>query len=622
MQATDTDIDLATNDLGPLAWVLDELRKSLDAASAALRRYVRDAGLARGTDMASVDSGQLRIARQQVHQAVGALEMVGLGSPAHVLRAMETAVQKFVEHPELCSETAAAKVERAGFALTEYLEAVLLGKPVSAVSLFPQYRDVQELAGADRIHPADLWAMEWRWNDPETPPGKEGVVYEASVRAKLDQAVLRVVKSGDQAAAQELCKLSLSLAATQPARQPRIFWKVCAAYFEALRLGLLSPDVYVKRLASRVLLQYASLAKGELGVSERLVQDLLFFCSQAVPQPGAAPALEGVRQAWGLGRFKPVDYQTPQFGRFDPLLLAQGRKRIGVAKETWSALSGGDGSKLKTVVDQFNMVGDSLTKLHPPSAPLAKALTAATELVLRTAQPPRAELAMEVATAVLYLEAAFEDLDASDPDLPARTGRLAERLDSVRQGGAAEPLEPWMEELYRRVSDRQTMGSVVGELRATLGELEKLLDNFFRNPQDKAQLRDAPGHLSQMRGVLSVLGLDQAAQAVLRMRDTVEEVIVTEVDEQQARAAGTFDKLGNNLGALGFLIDMLNYQPALAKKLFVYDAENGELKPLMGRTAPREAASDADADADAEAEAEAKTEPEQSLSQEVMAVVA
>ena len=97
MQAKETDLDLATNDLGPLAWVLDELRKSLDSASAALRRFVRDAGLARGTDMASVDGGQLRIARQQLHQAVGALEMVGLGAPAHMLRCMEAAVQKFVE---------------------------------------------------------------------------------------------------------------------------------------------------------------------------------------------------------------------------------------------------------------------------------------------------------------------------------------------------------------------------------------------------------------------------------------------------------------------------------------------------------------------------------------------
>src|SRR3569623_341683 len=115
------DLDLATNDLGPLAWVLDELRKSLESASAALRRFVRDTALARGTDMASVDGGRLRIARQQLHQAVGALEMVGLGAPAHVLRSMEAAVQKFIEHPEHCSEQSAGKVERAGFALTEYL---------------------------------------------------------------------------------------------------------------------------------------------------------------------------------------------------------------------------------------------------------------------------------------------------------------------------------------------------------------------------------------------------------------------------------------------------------------------------------------------------------------------
>src|SRR6476646_10165232 len=96
-----TDIDLETNDLGPLAWVLDELRKSLDSASAALRLLVSDTALARGSYMASVDGVQLRIARQQLHQAVGALEMVGLGVLMHMLRCMEAAVQHFVEKPEL-----------------------------------------------------------------------------------------------------------------------------------------------------------------------------------------------------------------------------------------------------------------------------------------------------------------------------------------------------------------------------------------------------------------------------------------------------------------------------------------------------------------------------------------
>ena len=608
--AAGTDIDLAVNDLGPLAWVLDELRKSLDTASSALRRFVRDADAARGSDMASVDAGQLRIARQHLHQAVGALEMVGLGAPAHMLRAMESAAQKFVERPDLCSEASAAKIERAGFALTDYLEAVLLGKAVSAVALFPQYRDVQELAGADRIHPADLWAFDWRWVDPQVELTQEALPYDTAVRARMDQSVLKIVKAADPKAAHMLLNTSLGLAAAQTARQPRIFWKICAAYFEALSHGLLPPELYIKRAASRVLLQYATLAKGELGVSDRLAQDLLFFCTQAIPAvPSDAPALTAVRMAWNLGRFSPVDYQTPQFGRFDPLLLAQARKRITAAKENWSALSGGDTNKLKGVADQFNLVADSLTRLHPDSLLLAQALNRVIDATARSGKAPSTELAMEVATAVLYLEAAFEDLDPSDTELASRTARLAERLDHVGSGGQAEALEPWMEELYRRVSDRQTMGSVVGELRSTLTELEKLLDQFFRDPKEKGPLRDAPGHLSQMRGVLSVLGLDQAAQAVLRMRESVEEILVTEVDEARARAAGTFDKLGNNLGALGFLIDMLNYQPALAKKLFVYDDELGELKPLMGRAAQGADQQPAEPDAD------------QLLSQEIMSVV-
>jgi chemosensory pili system protein ChpA (sensor histidine kinase/response regulator) len=585
MQQNDaTDIDLAVNDLGPLAWVLEELRKSLDGATKALRRFVRDADLARGSDLAAIDGSQLRIARQQLHQAVGALEMVGLGAPASVLKAMEAVVQKFVLRPELCNEDAAAKVERASFALTEYLESVLVGKSVSPIALFPQYREVQELAGTDRIHPADLWPMEWRWIDPQMPASAAAMTYEPAVRSRLDQTVLKIVKGADVTSAREMRDISLSLSSSQTAMQPRIFWKICSAFFEAIGLGLLPGDVYVKRAASRILMQYTTLAKGDLGVSDRLALDLLFFCMQAVPANVAdAPALCAVREAYGLARFKPVDYRTSLFGRFDPTLLAQARKRIAAAKDTWSALSGGDVNKLKSVVDQFSLVTDSLVKLHPASAPLAQALIRSVESTTRTGQSPSTELAMEVATSILYLEAAFEDLDPADETLAVRTTHLAERLENVRNGGQPQPLESWMEELYRRVSDRQNMGSVVGELRTNLGELEKSLDQFFRNPQDKVALRDVPTQLSQMRGVLSVLGLDQASLAVMRMRDAVEGIMTTEIDEEKARAAGTFDKLGNNLGALGFLIDMLNYQPALAKKLFVYDDERGELKPLMGR---------------------------------------
>ncbi len=164
--------DAAEGDLGPLAWVLEELRKSLESANKALKKFVRDTEIARGTDLASVDASHLRIARQQLHQAVGALEMVGLEAPAHVLRATEAAVQLFVQHPEKCNEKSVGVVERSGFALVEYLEILMAGGTDSAVGLFPQYRDVQTLIGAERIHPADLWSAEWKWVSQPFPPGR------------------------------------------------------------------------------------------------------------------------------------------------------------------------------------------------------------------------------------------------------------------------------------------------------------------------------------------------------------------------------------------------------------------------------------------------------------------
>lgn len=586
VNASVTDWTHGEQDLGPLAWVLDELRKSLDGTVKAMRRFVRDAEVARESDLASLDVGPLRIARQQLHQASGALDMVGMVSPALILRALESAVQKYVQRPELCTDEVANTIERASFALVAYLESVLAGKQVSAVSLFPQYREAQALNGVERVHPADLWPVERRFREPEMAITVPAQGYDAEARGKLDNAVLRIIKGGDQGADAELFQLCQGFAAGEADKQIRSFWKVCSGFFEALVAGLVKPDVYVKRVASRVLLQYATLAKGDRTIADRLMHELLFFCAQAKAPEGAAsqpatPALDAVRNAFNLQRHQPVDYNVARFGLYDPAVLAQARKRIGTATETWSALAGGDRNKLKPSVDQFSLVCDSLRKLHPGSEPLAAALTHAVEATARSGEPPAPALAMEVATAVLYLQASFEELDVAQEHMGERAQRLAQRLDGVVAGGESQPLESWMEELYRRVSDHQTMGSVVDELRATLADAEKSMDQFFRTPEDVSVLNNVPGRLGQMRGVLSVLGLDQASHAVVHMRDTVERLVVGTVPDEERPAV--FEKLGSSLGALGFLIDMLSYQRTMARKLFVYDEAQGELKLVMGR---------------------------------------
>ncbi|WP_159911294.1 Hpt domain-containing protein [Pantoea sp. 18069] len=573
-------------DLGPLAWVIDELRKSLEGAAKALARCAREAELTQDGAAAALDTLAVQ---QALHQAGGALEMVDMPAPARLVHAMEAAVLRLAQDPQRCTPEAAGTLENASFALLEYLDTLLAGRAVPAVALFPQYRAVQSLAGNDKVHPADLWPAERRMHEPALPESTPALAYGPQARALLDAGVLALVKTGNPAAAAQLRAVCLGFVAAQNEPDARTFWKIAAGFFDAFAQGLIKPDVYAKRAASRVLMQYAAMAKGDQRLPERLTQDLLFFCAQAAEPGTQAPVLRAVRESFGLARHPAVDYERPRFGRFDPALLAQARKRVATATECWSALAGGDRSKIKPVVEQFGQVCDSLNKLYPDSTGLARALQRVIESMARSGEPPAPALALEVATAILYLQAALASPELADESMAAHSGRLAQRLDEVRQGMESQPLEPWMEDLYRHVSDSQTMGSVVGELRTTLAEAENLLDQFFRQPAQVDVLAQAAQHMAQMRGVLSVLGLEQACLAVARMRDTVEQLMRNEIP-----AAGqppVFARLGANLGALGFLIDMLSYQRNLARQLFVYDETLGELRIIMGRNRVR--ASDA-----------------------------
>jgi len=108
---TDDSPQVADNDLSALAWVHGELRRSLDAAHKALRRHLKEADAIGRSDTDSVDPAVLRGARVQLHQGVGALELVGLPAPAQVLRASEAAVQRWVGKPALVNAAAVETIE-------------------------------------------------------------------------------------------------------------------------------------------------------------------------------------------------------------------------------------------------------------------------------------------------------------------------------------------------------------------------------------------------------------------------------------------------------------------------------------------------------------------------------
>ena len=579
------------DDLSALAWVHEELRRSLEAAHKALRRYVKEYQTVFGSDVDTVDPGVLRQARAQLHQGVGALELVGLPAAATLLRASEHAVAKLSARAGRIDAEAVDTVEQASFALLDYLQRMLGGKPISPLALFPQYRKVQEISDAERVHPADLWPLDWSWHELAVDRKLAPLQADDLTRSEVESQMLALMRDPNGPASSRMSELFAGLATGAAQRRGRpadahlaTLWQLASAFFEAQALGLIRGDVYSKRMTSRLLAQMRVVERGDGEVSDRLAQDLLFFCAQAgtAADEGRTPRVAGARQAFALTGALAVDYSTLRLGRFDPAWVAQAKKRVASAKDAWSGAAGGELHRLAGLAEQFALVGDSLKRLYPSGDKLAAALQGAATQTADSGVAPAPALAMEVATSALYLDASLEDADFDHPEQAQRVKRLAERIDAVRAGAAAAPLDAWMEELYRRVSDRQTMGSVVQELRASLSEVEKAIDQFFREPSQRELLIPVPKLLQSMRGVLSVLGLDQASHAVLRMSDEVDTLAQSGVDTPRSVQSGSFDHLAANLGALGFLIDMLSVQPQMVKTLFEYDAVSGNLRSVVG----------------------------------------
>lgn len=591
MDSLQTDAALPADDLSALAWVQDELRKSLDAAHKALNRALKDQASASQSDVDALDPSVLRTARQQIHQGVGALELAGLPAGAALLRASEALVQKFVGRPASLSADAVRDIERASFALLDYMGRRIGGKQVSAVELFPQYEALVSRVGGGLPRPSDLWSQDWPSlsleSRLEAPDDVEPRKPDAGTVDAFERGLLGLMKRQQPQDARDLAQVCAALARDAEQRRAHreaATWMLASGFLEGLADRHIALDVHAKRVLSSLLSQLRVLVRGNGVPSDRLANELLFFCAQAQETPAAERSvLTRVRRTFGLERHRPVSLAASSLGRHDPATIAQALKRVASAKEGWSAVAAGEALRLGGLNEQFSLVGDSLRKLFPDGEVLATALSDAVQRTVQSSQGPEAGLAMEVATSVLYVEACLEDGEFESGEQHERMQRLADRIRLVSEGQTAPPLEGWMEDLYRRVSDRQTIGSVVQELRTTLSECEKQIDQFFRDPLNRAPLVNVPNQLQSIRGVLAVLGLDLAAHASVRMRDDVDQLLLPSSDLQEAAESGVFDRLASNLGALGFLIDMMGVQPSLAKSLFTYDEASGVLSPLMGR---------------------------------------
>src|SRR5512143_3749721 len=142
--ATDNAADF---DLGPLSWVQSEIDQALGRGLEALASF-----RASGKDVAS-----LKHARTHIHQATGAIQMVGLDAVAAFTDEIERQLARLEELPRSEAQAACDTIDRGCKKLRIFLDELVNGAAPVPLKLFPEYEAMQRLRGVKAAAPTDLF---------------------------------------------------------------------------------------------------------------------------------------------------------------------------------------------------------------------------------------------------------------------------------------------------------------------------------------------------------------------------------------------------------------------------------------------------------------------------------
>ncbi len=430
------------DDLSTLAWVHDELRRSLESAHKSLRRYLKEAEAVSGSDVDAVDPSVLRSARCAAAPGRGCAgddRPARPGSRAARQRKRGAALHR----PAQAVDARCGRGHRIGILRRARLPEPQAGRQgpadAGAVSAVPRAAGTGPVPTACTRPTCGATTGSGRTSAPTQAPCRASA--DMAARSAMETQVLAIMRGNDRAAMRRLSDLCAGLGAASEGRLAEL-WKLSAAFYEAQAAGLLQPDVYAKRVSSRLMAQLRLSIAGQTEVSDRLAQDVLFFCAHARAPGDAhpAPRLDAVREAYGIDAGAAFDYQAMRLGRFDPAWIAQARKRVAGAKDVWSAVAGGEAHRHERA-GRAVLAGRRFAQAPVPVGRDAGRCAAGGGPADGGGGPDAASpaLAMEVATSVLYLDASLEDGEFDHPLIGTRVQRLAQRIRHVSEGqrGAA-----------------------------------------------------------------------------------------------------------------------------------------------------------------------------------------
>jgi chemosensory pili system protein ChpA (sensor histidine kinase/response regulator) len=538
-------------DLGPLTWVKGEIDLALVRALEAIDKFADN----------PEDSSQLKFAQTHLHQAHGALSIVGLDGVTQFSEAVEQLLADLEGGRVVFTPRVAATAQQALGAVRQYLDELAGGAPDQPLKLLPAYREVQAARGVERVAPSDLFFPDLslrpprRDADPPSLPAEEVAKRLRAERARFERGFLRWLRdSDDMTGVREMRNAVAAIEATQALPAARAFWWITVALLDALAERQVPVDFHVKKLCARIDLQMRRLLEGSRTVAERLMRDALYFVAVA---RGGGEQVARVQAVYKLAELIPAQAAVSN-APIKPVLRGM-REGLAAAKEAWNKFCAGAAVALPQFHDQTVQLasrGGGLLDDH--LGRLIAAIAEAANWLRREPLKHNETVAMEVATALLLAESAVDNYEQLGEEFAAQSRALVERLSALARGESLPAMEaPLLDEMSRRAQERLLMSQVAREIQNNLAQVEQALDAFFRDPSQRSQLAALDAPVRQIEGALTIMGQDQAVALLHGCAERIRGFAAPEYQPDQRE----FEDIAHKLSGLGFFVDALQHGP-------------------------------------------------------------
>src|SRR6266568_3655439 len=443
-------------DVGPLSWVKGEIDHAIQRAQEALRAFAAN----------SADPAQLKSSQSHLHQAHGALSIVGLDGVTRLSGALESLLAGIEKEASLRKAEIFGLAGRAFDGILAYLDQLMAGNPNQPLRLYRLYRDLVSARGG-QADPTDLYFPDLSFRPPKRDkiqialkPGEADKNLREQ-RTRYQRGLLKWLKN-DASGAEDMRAAVEAIEAPQGPTSQRALWWASLAFFDALAHKALPQDLDAKQLCNRIEQQIKRTVEGTPSVAERLMREVLYYVARARP---ASERVREVQEAYHLSQTIPTADSDGAAAAELPALKSA-REHLTHAKDAWNKFASGNPPSLLAFRDSAGALKDSAGQLG--NADLAA-------------------LAGEVAQQAQLLCSRLKD---------CVLGKLRRTAPEI----------PLLDEMSRKAQERLLMSQVVSEMQANLRSVEQVLDAFFRDTAKRDELAALDKPVRQLLGALEMLG--------------------------------------------------------------------------------------------------------------------